>query len=42
MTINLRLNSPSGARISGIVEESPGRLEYEVALYRGSEITGLS
>ncbi|KAK7060106.1 hypothetical protein SK128_010260 [Halocaridina rubra] len=25
---------PSSARVSGIVEESPGRLEYEVALYR--------
>ena len=26
--------SPSGARVSGIVEESPGKLEYEVALYK--------
>ncbi|KAG8038889.1 hypothetical protein G9C98_003196 [Cotesia typhae] len=25
---------PHGARVSGIVEETPGRLEYEVALYR--------
>ncbi|XP_037083017.1 uncharacterized protein LOC119103539 [Pollicipes pollicipes] len=25
---------PTGARVSGIVEESPGRLEYEVGLYR--------
>ncbi|XP_021951890.2 uncharacterized protein LOC110848861 isoform X2 [Folsomia candida] len=30
---------PSGARISGIVEESPGRLEYEVALYRETATT---
>ncbi|CAG7830945.1 unnamed protein product [Allacma fusca] len=30
---------PSGARVSGIVEESPGRLEYEVALYRESGST---
>lgn len=26
--------SPHGARVSGVVEETPGRLEYEVALYR--------
>ena len=26
--------SPHGARVSGVVEESPGRLEYEVALYK--------
>ncbi|KAL9925017.1 uncharacterized protein ACN2A1_010599 [Glossina fuscipes fuscipes] len=25
---------PHGARVSGIVEETPGRLEYEVALYK--------
>ncbi|XP_063235699.1 uncharacterized protein LOC134538366 [Bacillus rossius redtenbacheri] len=25
---------PSGARVSGVVEETPGRLEYEVALYK--------
>lgn len=30
--------SPHGARVSGVVEETPGRLEYEVALYR--EATG--
>nr|XP_050853956.1 uncharacterized protein LOC127065539 [Vespula vulgaris] len=29
---------PHGARVSGVVEETPGRLEYEVALYR--EATG--
>ena len=28
------LSSPNHGRISGIVEESPGRLEYVVALYR--------
>lgn len=28
------LYSPHGARVSGVVEETPGRLEYEVALYR--------
>lgn len=27
-------NSPHGARVSGVVEETPGRLEYEVALYK--------
>lgn len=26
--------SPHGARVSGVVEENPGRLEYEVALYK--------
>lgn len=26
--------SPNGARVSGVVEETPGRLEYEVALYK--------
>ncbi|XP_033211534.1 uncharacterized protein LOC117169319 [Belonocnema kinseyi] len=31
---------PHGARVSGVVEETPGRLEYEVALYR--EATGNS
>ncbi|XP_037781123.1 uncharacterized protein LOC119577625 [Penaeus monodon] len=25
---------PSAGRVSGVVEETPGRLEYEVALYR--------
>ena len=25
---------PSGARVSGVVEKSPGPLEYEVGLYR--------
>ncbi|XP_069702001.1 uncharacterized protein [Periplaneta americana] len=25
---------PNGARVSGVVEETPGRLEYEVALYK--------
>ncbi|ODM95598.1 1-deoxy-D-xylulose-5-phosphate synthase, partial [Orchesella cincta] len=29
---------PSGARVSGVVEESPGRLEYEVALYRETNL----
>lgn len=29
-----RLYSPHGARVSGVVEETPGRLEYEVALYK--------
>lgn len=28
------LHSPHGARVSGVVEETPGRLEYEVALYK--------
>ncbi len=28
------LRSPHGARVSGVVEETPGRLEYEVALYK--------
>ena len=26
--------SPPAARVSGVVQESPGTLEYEVALYR--------
>lgn len=30
----ISLNSPHGARVSGVVEETPGRLEYEVALYK--------
>ncbi|XP_060535294.1 uncharacterized protein LOC132707445 [Cylas formicarius] len=38
---------PHGARVSGVVEETPGRLEYEVALYkeapaRISNVTGSS
>ncbi|KAI5697182.1 hypothetical protein M8J75_006329 [Diaphorina citri] len=28
------LETPHGARVSGVVEETPGRLEYEVALYK--------
>jgi len=28
------LFSPHGARVSGVVEETPGHLEYEVALYK--------
>lgn len=28
------VHSPHGARVSGVVEETPGRLEYEVALYK--------
>lgn len=41
------LKSPHGARVSGVVEETPGRLEYEVALYKeappaaGNPILGL-
>lgn len=31
---NFYLRSPHGARVSGVVEETPGRLEYEVALYK--------
>ncbi|XP_052741832.1 uncharacterized protein LOC112043141 isoform X2 [Bicyclus anynana] len=31
---SLKLSSPHGARVSGVVEETPGRLEYEVALYK--------
>lgn len=34
----INCSSPHGARVSGVVEETPGRLEYEVALYR--EATG--
>ncbi|ENN73640.1 hypothetical protein YQE_09886, partial [Dendroctonus ponderosae] len=36
---------PHGARVSGIVEETPGRLEYEVALYKeapAAKITNMS
>ena len=32
----VRLSRPPAARISGVVEESPGKLEYEVALFRES------
>lgn len=28
------VTSPHGARVSGVVEETPGHLEYEVALYK--------
>lgn len=37
-------NSPHGARVSGVVEETPGRLEYEVALYKEApaRLTNLS
>ena len=28
------MHRPYAARVSGVVEESPGPLEYEVALYR--------
>lgn len=28
------MSRPPAARVSGIVEESPGKLEYEVALFR--------
>lgn len=28
------LSRPPAARVSGVVEESPGNLEYEVSLYR--------
>lgn len=31
---SLEIDSPHGARVSGVVEETPGRLEYEVALYK--------
>ncbi|XP_058810655.1 uncharacterized protein LOC131675635 [Phymastichus coffea] len=31
---------PHGARVSGVVEETPGRLEYEVALYREATTIG--
>nr|CAI5843263.1 unnamed protein product [Callosobruchus analis] len=32
---------PHGARVSGVVEETPGRLEYEVALYKEAPATRL-
>lgn len=32
--------SPHGARVSGVVEETPGRLEYEVALYKEAPPVG--
>ena len=35
-----RLSRPPAARVSGVVEESPGNLEYEVALYRESGTGG--
>lgn len=34
--------SPHGARVSGVVEETPGRLEYEVALYKEAPAARLS
>ncbi|KAJ8924904.1 hypothetical protein NQ315_001061 [Exocentrus adspersus] len=37
----LRRN-PHGARVSGVVEETPGRLEYEVALYKEAPATRIS
>ncbi|KAJ8958162.1 hypothetical protein NQ318_006101 [Aromia moschata] len=33
---------PHGARVSGVVEETPGRLEYEVALYKEAPATRLN
>ncbi|XP_044767153.1 uncharacterized protein LOC123323025 isoform X2 [Coccinella septempunctata] len=33
---------PHGARVSGVVEETPGRLEYEVALYKEAPAARLS
>lgn len=35
-------SSPHGARVSGVVEETPGRLEYEVALYKEAPAARLS
>ena len=35
-----RLSRPPAARVSGVVEESPGSLSYEVALYRDTSSTG--
>ena len=32
------IGRPSAGRVSGVVEETPGTLEYEVALYR--DLTG--
>jgi hypothetical protein len=34
--------SPHGARVSGVVEETPGRLEYEVALYKEAPAARIS
>ena len=34
MFFNDYLNSPSQARVSGVVEESSSKLEYQVAVYR--------
>jgi len=41
---NVCVRSPHGARVSGVVEETPGRLEYEVALYKEApaRLTNLS
>ena len=37
--VSLRnLSRPPAARVSGIVRESPGNLEYEVALFRESPL----
>lgn len=33
---------PHGARVSGVVEETPGRLEYEVALYKEAPASRIS
>ncbi|XP_050300884.1 uncharacterized protein LOC126739301 [Anthonomus grandis grandis] len=33
---------PHGARVSGVVEETPGRLEYEVALYKEAPAAKIS
>ncbi|XP_072382491.1 uncharacterized protein [Diabrotica undecimpunctata] len=33
---------PHGARVSGVVEETPGRLEYEVALYKEAPAARIS
>ncbi|CAH0547448.1 unnamed protein product [Brassicogethes aeneus] len=33
---------PHGARVSGVVEETPGRLEYEVALYKEAPANRIS
>lgn len=35
-------SSPHGARVSGVVEETPGRLEYEVALYKEAPATRIN
>lgn len=34
--------SPHGARVSGVVEETFGRLEYEVALYKEAPPTAIA